>query len=168
MNSWTVQAHSLAETQAWGTRLAGLLQPGDVISLVGNLGAGKTHLVQAIASGLQVEQDFVHSPTFVLIQEYAGRIPICHLDAYRLKDLDEFLELGADELLGGEYVCLIEWGDRVEDVLPHDRLTISMETTGLTSRILTMISSGRRSAALLQGLMASVAEPSDPSTGSRT
>jgi len=133
-----------------GHRLAICLQPGDVISLIGNLGAGKTHLVQAIAQGLEVHRDFVHSPTFVLIQEYAGRLPICHIDAYRLKSIDEFLELGADELLGGESVCLIEWGDRVEEVLPRDRLTISIEATGLESRRLELCSSGPRSQSIIE------------------
>jgi len=145
-----VSSDSLPETLSLGCQLAVCLQPGDVISLIGDLGAGKTHLVQAIAQGLEVDQDFVHSPTFVLIQEYAGRLPICHIDAYRLESIDEFLELGADELLGGESVCLIEWGDRVEEVLPRDRLTISLETTGLESRRMELRSSGPRSQAILE------------------
>lgn len=146
------ESNSLAETRAFGQRLAGVLQSGDVVALIGNLGAGKTHLVQAIAEGLGVEQEQVHSPTFVLIQEYPGRIPICHIDAYRLRDIDEFLELGADELLGSDHVCLIEWADRVADVLPPDRLTLHIETTGISSRRMEITSSGPRSAALQAAL----------------
>jgi ATPase, YjeE family len=152
MPSFQFDSSSLSQTQAFGHRLAELLQPGDVVSLIGNLGAGKTHLVQAIAEGMDATEDFVHSPTFVLIQEYQGRIPICHIDAYRLRDIDEFLELGADELLGGDGVCLIEWADRVEEVLPRDRLTIQIESTGPESRHLTVSSSGRRSEAVVHQL----------------
>jgi len=149
---FVVDSHSLDETIAFGKFLATQLQAGDVVSLIGNLGAGKTHLVQAIAEGLGVDQDFVHSPTFVLIQEYSGRIPICHLDAYRLRDLDEFLELGTDELLGGETVCLIEWADRVEEALPRDRLTLRIDPTGLNSRRIEIVSSGKRSEMILEAI----------------
>ncbi|WP_437188495.1 tRNA (adenosine(37)-N6)-threonylcarbamoyltransferase complex ATPase subunit type 1 TsaE [Planctomicrobium sp. SH668] len=151
-SSLVVESHSLAETRQFGGRLAQELSAGDVVSLIGNLGAGKTHLVQAIAAGLGVDPEDVSSPTFVLIQEYAGRIPICHIDAYRLEDIDEFLELGADELLGGEAVCLIEWADLVEEVLPRDRLTIRLETTGENSRRISLSSSGKRSEQLLSKL----------------
>jgi len=155
MEPLLIHSRSLPETGAFGHRLAKLLLPGDVISLIGNLGAGKTHLVQAIAEGLDVTQDFVHSPTFVLIQEYSGRLPVCHIDAYRLRDWDEFLELGADELLGAENVCLIEWADKVEEVLPRDRLTIRIDATGENSRQLTLSSSGKRSNDLLKELRSS-------------
>ncbi|WP_437229682.1 tRNA (adenosine(37)-N6)-threonylcarbamoyltransferase complex ATPase subunit type 1 TsaE [Planctomicrobium sp. SH661] len=152
MNSLIRESHSLEETFLFGRQLAAVLQAGDVVSLIGNLGAGKTHLVQAIAEGLNVDREEVHSPTFVLIQEYDGRIPVCHVDAYRLRDIDEFLELGADELLGGEGICLIEWADRVEEVLPRDRLTIRIETTGITSRRIELVSSGPRSSGIVTQL----------------
>ncbi|WP_437201640.1 tRNA (adenosine(37)-N6)-threonylcarbamoyltransferase complex ATPase subunit type 1 TsaE [Planctomicrobium sp. SH664] len=147
-----LEAASLAETQRIGHALAGVLQAGDVVELNGDLGAGKTHLVQAIAAGLQVTTDFVHSPTFVLIQEYDGRLPVCHIDAYRLNDVDEFLELGADELLGADNVCLIEWGERVREVLPRDRLTVEIRTTGESSREFLLQSSGRRSERIVEEL----------------
>jgi tRNA threonylcarbamoyladenosine biosynthesis protein TsaE len=152
MSSFTVESQSLEQTQQIGRALAELLRPGDVVGLVGELGAGKTHLVQAIAAGLQATDDFVHSPTFVLIQEYAGRIPVCHIDAYRLKDVDEFLELGADELLGADNVCLIEWADRVAEALPADRLTIHITATGETARRLEFASGGQRSHAIVDGI----------------
>src|SRR5437899_12146513 len=111
----SLDVSDLAGTTAFGRRLAELLFPGSVIALVGPLGAGKTHLVRAVAEGLGVaDSRVVSSPTFVLIQEYTGRLPIYHFDAYRLKHSGEFLELGAHEYFEGKGVCLVEWADRVE------------------------------------------------------
>lgn len=148
----TKTSASLEETLQLGKQLASVFEPGLVVSLIGDLGAGKTHLVQAIAEGLGVTEDEVNSPTFVLIQEYSGRIPIVHIDAYRLRDIDEFLELGADELLGAENVCLIEWADRVEEVLPRDRLTIQIETISENSRQIRLVATGAQSERVLNSL----------------
>ena len=125
----------LAATAALGRRLGERLGPGAVVGLVGTLGAGKTHLSRAIAEGLGVPDGrVVTSPTFVLIQEYEGRIPVYHFDVYRLADARAFLDLGAAEYLGGDGVCLIEWADRVRDWLPDDTLWIELEITGPESR----------------------------------
>jgi tRNA threonylcarbamoyladenosine biosynthesis protein TsaE len=105
-----------------------------VLGLVGPLGAGKTRLVKAIAVGMGVDPDEVTSPTFVLIQEYPGRIPLYHFDTYRLKDVDEFLELGAEELFAGEGVCLVEWADLFADALPQDTLWIEIRVLSPTER----------------------------------
>ncbi len=134
METLILETHSLAETQLFGARLSAALCSGDVVALIGNLGAGKTHLAQAIAGGLGVDPEIVTSPTFVLIQEYEGSVPVFHMDAYRLNDTDEFLELGADELLGADNICLIEWADRVADVLPRKQICIEIESTSETSR----------------------------------
>lgn len=134
MSEISVEVHSLAEMDQLGRRLAQVLQLGDVVALIGNLGAGKTTLTKSIVMALGGNGDEVHSPTFVLIQEYEGREPICHIDAYRLRDTDEFLELGADELLGADNICLIEWADRVEDVLPRRRIEIRIESISESSR----------------------------------
>lgn len=129
---------SLDETIKFGTSLAGCLRQGDVVAFIGELGAGKTHLVQAIATALGADVADVSSPTFVLIQEYDTVVPVVHIDAYRLADEDEFLELGADELLGADNICLIEWADRVMQVLPKRRIEIRIEATGENSRRIAM------------------------------
>src|SRR4051812_19076461 len=118
----------LAATEQFGRKLGALLYPGAVIALVGQLGAGKTHLTRAIAEGLGVKNPAaVNSPTFVLIQEYPARLPIYHFDAYRLSGPREFAELGADEYFRGDGVCLVEWADKVEPTLPADHLRIEIE-----------------------------------------
>ena len=125
----------LAGTTAFGRRLAELLFPGSVIALIGQLGAGKTHLVRAVAEGLGIaDSRVVSSPTFVLIQEYAARLPIYHFDAYRLNTPAEFFDLGIDEYFEGNGVSLVEWADRVESCLPAEHLRITLEVTGETSR----------------------------------
>ncbi|MCA8999115.1 MAG: tRNA (adenosine(37)-N6)-threonylcarbamoyltransferase complex ATPase subunit type 1 TsaE [Planctomycetaceae bacterium] len=134
MVEYTATSSSLADTRTIGRRIGELLQPGDVIALIGPLGAGKTHFVQAIGESFGIAREEINSPTFVLIQEYDGRVPICHIDAYRLADVDEFLELGADELLGGDAICLIEWADRVADVLPKDQIIVEIRVIDETSR----------------------------------
>lgn len=144
-NTLTVVCDSEEATADLGHRLADSLQPSDVIALVGNLGAGKTRLVQAICEALGVDRREVTSPTFVLIQEYAGRLPVYHFDTYRLRDLDAFLELGAEEILAGDGVCLIEWADRVPEVLPTDHLRIEITAIGPTDREFRLTANGPRS-----------------------
>ncbi len=146
-------APDLAATQAFGRRLGARLEPGMVIALIGPLGAGKTALVRAIAEGLGIpDSRVVSSPTFVLIQEYDARLPIYHFDAYRLRSVDEFLDLGADEYLQGDGVCLIEWADRVESALPSERLRVELAVTGETSRRITAEARGGRYEVLAKGL----------------
>ena len=142
----------LAATEALGRRLADLLFPGAVVALVGPLGAGKTHLVRAIAEGLGVDPRAVSSPTFVLIQEYAGRLPVYHFDAYRLPGESAFAELGVEEYFEGDGVCLIEWADRVVNCLPEEHLTITLSVTGETARRARIEGRGGRYVALVGGL----------------
>ena len=107
-----------------------LLRPNDLVLLNGPLGAGKTRFVQGLAAALECDRAFVNSPTFVLVQEYDGRLPIYHIDAYRLRDGTEFLDLGGDEYLTAGGVVCIEWAERIADVLPKDSLDLSIEVTG--------------------------------------
>lgn len=141
----TILLNSLIETEAFGRRLGSLLFPGAVVALVGPLGAGKTHLVRAIAEGLGIASpDLVSSPTFVLIQEYAARLPIYHFDAYRLASARDFADLGVHEYYDGDGVCLIEWADKVRDVLPAEYLEMQIAITGEESRRLEIVAHGER------------------------
>jgi tRNA threonylcarbamoyladenosine biosynthesis protein TsaE len=118
-------SRSAEETRALGVRLAGLLGCGDVVVLSGDLGAGKTVLAKGIASGLGVTEPVV-SPTFTIVREYQGHVPLQHLDVYRLDHLQEVIDLGLDELLDGHAVTLVEWGEAVGALLPPDRLEVAL------------------------------------------
>jgi tRNA threonylcarbamoyladenosine biosynthesis protein TsaE len=143
----------LAATMALGQQLGKLLFPGAVVGLQGQLGAGKTHFVRACAQGLGIPDDrVVNSPTFVLIQEYQARLPIYHFDAYRLHTPDEFADLGASEYLDGSGVCFVEWADRVEGLLPAERLIVNLDVTGETSRRVRFEGRGANYEAVVQTL----------------
>jgi tRNA threonylcarbamoyladenosine biosynthesis protein TsaE len=122
-----IETETADETRQVGEALASMLQPRDTVVLTGDLGAGKTTLVQGIGRGLGVE-DHVASPTFTLVREYTGRLDIAHVDVYRLERMQDVLELALDELGGPERVLLIEWGDAVSDLLPEDRLRVELTT----------------------------------------
>jgi tRNA threonylcarbamoyladenosine biosynthesis protein TsaE len=153
----TLDIPDITAMSALGDRLAALLFPGAVVGLVGPLGAGKTFLVRAIAEGLGVaDSRLVNSPTFVLIQEYPARLPIYHFDTYRLQTAAEFLDLGASEYFEGHGVCLIEWADRVADVLPAERLEMTLTVTGTSSRRVGISAHGAGYELLLDRLAASM------------
>lgn len=138
----TVAAASEVETEAVGRALADLVEAGTVIGLIGPLGAGKTRLVRALAEALGADPGAIASPTFVLIHEYAARLPVYHFDTYRLADPEEFDALGAAEYLCGDGLCLVEWADRVADRLPPGSWTIRIEPTGPASRLLVVHAPG--------------------------
>ena len=139
-----------SETSLLGTALAESLPDGTVVALCGTLGAGKTRLVQAIAEASGVDRRDVVSPTFVLVHEYRGRRTIHHVDAYRLRDESEFLDLGVEEYFEDEGLTLIEWADRVEGCLPADRIEIDIEITGPDSRQFTIVARGEGYAQVLE------------------
>lgn len=143
-------------TATFGRALGAALTPGSVVALVGNLGAGKTRLAQAIAAGLGADERLVTSPTFILVQEHAGRLPIFHFDTYRLRSIEEFLDLGVEEYLSAGGVCIVEWADRVAEVLPADRLCIEISITGPEARQFTLTADGEQAAAILDRLRKSV------------
>ncbi|MGK2949496.1 MAG: tRNA (adenosine(37)-N6)-threonylcarbamoyltransferase complex ATPase subunit type 1 TsaE [Acidimicrobiales bacterium] len=116
---------SVDETRALAEALAGLARPSDVVLLAGDLGAGKTAFVQGFGRGLGVEER-ITSPTFTLVHVYEGRLPIHHLDVYRLEQLSEALDLGLPEMLDEGGVVLIEWGEAILPVLPHDFLEVRL------------------------------------------
>jgi tRNA threonylcarbamoyladenosine biosynthesis protein TsaE len=117
---------SVDDTRKLAGELAGVAKPGDVILLAGDLGAGKTAFVQGFARALGVAEQ-VTSPTFTLVRSYEGRLPIVHVDVYRLDHLQEVFELGFSELLDEGAVALIEWGDMIEPVVPADFLEVRIE-----------------------------------------
>jgi tRNA threonylcarbamoyladenosine biosynthesis protein TsaE len=144
------ETRSDEETRAVGEALGNRLGPGDVVCLQGPLGAGKTTLAQGIARGLGVD-DVVNSPTFTLVQEYAGRLPVYHLDVYRLSSPEEAADLAIDELQSARGVLLIEWPERIAPLLPAERLEIRLEPSGDTRR-LTVTGHGPRGHALASAL----------------
>ncbi len=148
-----IESHSLEETNRIGQALGALLFPGAVVALIGPLGAGKTWFTRSVAQGLGLTTpEQVTSPTFVLVQEYAARLPIYHFDVYRLKQLSEFEDLGALEYLAGDGVCLLEWADRVAPLLPADHLRIEFELTGEQSRTLVVTAHGEKYCRLVDQL----------------
>ncbi len=134
---------SEGQTEALGHALGLALRPGSVVGLVGELGAGKTCLARGVARGLEVPPEVhVSSPTFTLVNEYAGRIPLYHVDLYRLGDPDELVEIGLEEYYGGQGACLVEWFDRFPDDVPAERLVVQMAVTGDDDRELMLEASG--------------------------
>lgn len=132
------------DTRALGERLAEHLVAGDVVSLTGELGAGKTCLVQGAAWGLGVDAR-VTSPSFLLRRDYEGRIPVLHLDVYRLDDLSEVLDLGFEHATDGQRVTFVEWGDAMSPLLPPDHLEVELRTVDLDDaeqRQMTLVARG--------------------------
>ena len=115
------------DTRAIGRALASLLRAGDVVALGGELGAGKTTLVQGVAAALGVSEP-VLSPTFTLVREYRGELPVYHLDVYRLSRLQDVLDLGFEEMTDAGGVTFVEWGDAIDALLPESHLEISLRT----------------------------------------
>jgi tRNA threonylcarbamoyladenosine biosynthesis protein TsaE len=149
--SLTVETHSPEETQALGQRLGRAARPGDLILLVGELGAGKTCLTQGIAHGLDIDSH-VRSPTFIIATEHRGRLMLYHIDLYRIDRLIEAQELGLDDYIEGGGVCVVEWADRAIPVFPAEHLRIDLEHTGDESRGLTFTAQGDHYMELINAL----------------
>lgn len=132
------------KTISLGEKLGTFLQRGQVIALIGELGAGKTTLVKAIAHGLGVPDDvIVSSPSYTLVNEYEGRFPLYHFDLYRLEGANDIHDLGYDEYLEGEGVSLIEWADIAPELLPKEHLEIRIEILGDDERRINLKATGR-------------------------
>ncbi len=125
------------ETEDVGERLGRTLEPGAVVALTGELGAGKTCFIQGLVRGLGVTGRAT-SPTFVLINQYPGRVPVYHVDAYRTESLTELMDLGLLELLGGGGVTIIEWADKLESLLPPEAIHVHIDGVGDQPRAITI------------------------------
>ena len=121
-----IQSSSADETVALGKKIGTLLKAGDVVALQGSLAAGKTTLTKGIALALGVK-DTITSPTFCLISEYEGKMPLYHFDVYRLQGSDDFANLGAEDMIYGKGVCMIEWSEKIMDELPKKTIVIRLE-----------------------------------------
>ncbi len=150
-------ARDESDTERLGRALAECLPPGAVVALCGELGAGKTRLVQAVAAACGVDRREVVSPTFVLVHEYTGDRPIYHLDAYRLRDADEFVQLGVNEYFCPPSLVLVEWADRVIECLPSDRLEITIGVGQGTRRTFEVRAHGREYDVVVERLRATLA-----------
>lgn len=141
----TVQliSHSPEQTQRLGICLGKLAQASDVFLLTGNLGSGKTCLTQGIAWGLDVKE-YAFSPSFVIVREYHGRLPLYHIDFYRLDRVEEIVDLGLDEYLYGKGICVVEWAEKGIAVLPKEHFLINLSYISDTERSISLEPKGHR------------------------
>lgn len=141
-----------ADTISFGKNLARLLKPGDIVLLIGDLGAGKTTFVKGIATGLRLKPEVVTSPTFVLMNIYEGRLPLYHFDLYRLEPGEELNLLGLEEFLYGDGVALVEWADRMDKWTPKEYLRIDLLHKGEENRGVQLKAKGARYRELLSDI----------------
>jgi tRNA threonylcarbamoyladenosine biosynthesis protein TsaE len=154
LRRWTTQTSSPEATRSLAERLGQLLQPGDVVALVGELGSGKTLFSQGLARGLGVPKTFyITSPTFAIINEYPGRVPFYHLDLYRVSGRAELSDLGLEEILYGQGAVAIEWAERLGKDLPAERLEVHLTFLGEEERDITFTAFGDGSARRLASLI---------------
>lgn len=126
--------HSPEETLERGKTFAAELSAGDVVCLNGDLGAGKTHFVKGMAEALDISSSEVHSPTYTLIHEYMGTLPLYHFDCYRMESPREALEIGAEEYFYGDGICVIEWPERITSLIPPSAIWVSIEASDKETR----------------------------------
>lgn len=155
MKSWKLITHSPEETRELGRNIGKLALPGDIYLLVGQLGAGKTCLTQGIAWGLGIEE-YTLSPSFVIMRELHGRLSLYHMDFYRLDNIAEIADLGLDDYLYGQGICVIEWAEKGLDILPDDHLLIRIAYVSDTERSFDFEPKGERYIRLLKEARKSV------------
>ena len=128
---------SAEKTIEIGKKFGSLLKKGDIVAYKGTLAAGKTTFTKGIAKALEIQED-VTSPTFTLISEYEGKLPLYHFDAYRLDGTEAFLDIGAEELMYGNGICAIEWTENVENAIPPDAIKVNIEIISPEERKITI------------------------------
>ena len=129
--TYIIKTNSVEETQLLAEKIGGWVQPGMILTLEGDLGAGKTTFTKGFAKGLDIKRN-VNSPTFTIIKEYQGRLPLYHMDVYRLENGAE--DMGLHDYLFGDGVCVVEWASMIEDILPKERLDIKVYREGENDR----------------------------------
>ena len=149
---------SASETIRLGKRIGAVLQPGDVVALVGELGAGKTQFIKGLASGAGVgKPTYVSSPSFTLINEYPARVPFYHIDLFRLESQKEVAGLGLEDYFQGGVITAIEWADKIPSLLPAEMLSVHIMYTGKNTRSIEITGKGKRYEELLNEVMSSPA-----------
>ncbi len=168
---YTITTHSEDETRRLGFLLGTIAHAGDTIALTGDLGAGKTRFAQGFGRGLGVPDDeVINSPTFTLVNQYAGRLPCYHIDLYRLTTAAEAETLGLDDYFYTDGVCLVEWANRIPDDLPEEVITIDLHHLTETERRITICATGAGATARISQLQLlwekeKRYEPTNPQTG---
>ncbi|MDD5669807.1 MAG: tRNA (adenosine(37)-N6)-threonylcarbamoyltransferase complex ATPase subunit type 1 TsaE [Candidatus Omnitrophica bacterium] len=145
-------SHSVADTLSIGKSLSGYLRKADIICLSGQLGAGKTVFTKGVALGLGIKRDKIISPTFVLIREHKGKMPLYHFDFYRLSETCDIAGLGYEEYLYGDGISVIEWPDRLGNLMPEEFLCVELSVVDEKKRAVTFIPHGKRYRDLLEAL----------------
>ncbi|MCP4265012.1 MAG: tRNA (adenosine(37)-N6)-threonylcarbamoyltransferase complex ATPase subunit type 1 TsaE [Candidatus Brocadiaceae bacterium] len=144
-NSVRIKAEGAEQTIEFGILIGSLLNAGDVVALTGLLGAGKTYLTKGIAEGLGVkDRNSVSSPSFVIVKQYMGKLPIYHFDAYRLKSAAEMYDIDCVGFFWGKGISIVEWADKVMECLPDDFLKVTIKTVGESSRYIHVSYEGER------------------------
>lgn len=153
MQRLQITTGSPSETEELGMSIGSLLQPGFFLALRGTLGGGKTCFTRGVVASLAPQSnDLVASPTYAIMNSYPGSTPVYHFDFYRLTGDDDIVELGFEEYFYGDGVCIVEWSERLAELLPSDLLTLLFEYSGEDQRLITITSSGNKSAAVLKQL----------------
>ena len=163
-----IETKSARETIELGKRIGRLLRAGDVVALTGKLGSGKTTLTQGMARGLVVKKrNYVTSPSFTLVKEYKGRLPIYHIDLYRIDNLKEVYDLGYEEYFYGEGITIIEWAEKIRRLLPEEVLIITLETVDENGRRIEFVPKGKHYQKIVKTLMRNVKCEKNASTHQR-
>ncbi len=150
MEVLSLTAHSAAETEEYGRTIGSLLKPGSFVALQGDLGGGKTCFTRGVVAAVAPESaHLVASPTYAIMNCYGGNVPVYHFDFYRLTGDDDVIELGFEEYFYGAGVSVVEWSERLTELLPEDHLTISFEYTGEDQRLITVSGSGNESTTIM-------------------
>ena len=150
MNRKEYLTHSREGTIRLGARLAGHLQAGDIICLFGDLGSGKTTFTKGIAKGLRIKESRVNSPSFILMNQYNGKLPLFHFDFYRIDNAKEVFSIGCEEFLYDDGVAVVEWAERLGKLLPKNHLAVQFSCKKENERLIKFIPRGRRAGEMIK------------------